>query len=89
MATKQADGFTLKLALVGFLTGGFIGYLYRPSAFIIGQLPFDVVITRGANLKGIEQVFIPLAQASFNHMVALAAIGAACGVILGLLLSKK
>ncbi len=85
----KSTWLTLKLGIVGFIAGGFIGFLYRPSAFIIGQLPFDVVITRGANLKGIDQVLIPLAQTSFNNMMAIAVIGAAIGIIIGLLLTRK
>jgi hypothetical protein len=85
----KSNWLTLKLGIAGFIAGGFIGFLYRPSTFIIGQLPFDVVITRGANLKGIDQVLIPLAQTSFNNMMAIAAIGAAIGIIIGLLLTRK
>lgn len=86
---SKSTWLTLKLGILGFITGGFIGFLYRPSAFIIGQLPFDVVITRGANLKGIDQVLTPLAQTSFNNMMAIASIGAAIGIIIGLLLTRK
>ena len=85
----KSSWLVLKLGIVGFFAGGFIGYLYRPSAFIIGQLPFDVVITRGANLKGVDQVFIPLAQTSFNNMMAIAVIGTAIGIIIGLLITRK
>ncbi len=47
MGMSKSNGLAIKLGIVGFLAGGVIGFLYRPSAFIIGQLPFDVVITRG------------------------------------------
>ena len=89
MAASKSNWLTLKLGIIGFVAGGFIGFLYRPSAFIIGQLPFDVVITRGANLKGVDQVLIPMAQTSFNNMMAIAVIGAAIGIVIGLLLSRK
>jgi len=89
MASKISNWLTMKLGIVGFLAGGFIGFLYRPSAFIIGQLPFSTIITRGANLKGVDQVLIPMAQTSFNNMMAIAVIGAAIGIILGLLFSRK
>jgi len=79
----------LKLGIVGFLAGGLIGFLYRPSALIIGQLPFSTVITRGANLKGVEQMLIPMAQTSFNNMMVAAVIGAAIGIVIGLLFSRK
>jgi len=89
MASKKADLLYLKLGIVGFIAGGFIGFLYRPSALFIGQLPFDVVITRGANLKGFDQVLLPLAQSSFNNMMTVAVIGAAIGIIIGLLITRK
>lgn len=89
MASKNPDLLTLRLGIVGLIAGGLIGFLYRPSALIIGQLPFSTVITRGANLKGVEQVLIPMAQSSFNHIMTIAIIGAAIGITLGLLLSRK
>ncbi|MBN1473572.1 MAG: hypothetical protein JW914_03060 [Syntrophaceae bacterium] len=89
MASKDSGWLTLKLGIVGLITGGLIGFLYRPSALIIGQLPFSTVITRGANLKGVEQVLVPMAQSSFNNMMTIAVIGAAIGITLGLLLSRK
>jgi hypothetical protein len=76
MGSKKSNGLAVKLGIIGFIAGGVIGFLYRPSALIIGQLPFDTVITRGANLKGVDQVLIPLAQSSFNNMLAAAVIGA-------------
>lgn len=89
MASKYSGWLTLKLGTVGLIAGGLIGFSYRPSALIIGQLPFGTVITRGANLKGVEQVLIPIAQSSFNYMMTIAVIGAAIGITLGLLLSRK
>jgi hypothetical protein len=62
MSSKKSNGLAIKLGIVGFVAGGVLGFLYRPSAFLIGQLPFDVVITRGANLKGMDQVLISMAQ---------------------------
>ncbi|HNT90928.1 MAG: hypothetical protein WBK44_03860 [Smithellaceae bacterium] len=89
MASRISDWLALKLGIVGFLAGGLIGFLYRPSALIIGQLPFSTVITRGANLKGVEQMLIPMAQTSFNNMMVAAVIGAAIGIVIGLLFSRK
>ncbi len=89
MASKNPDLLTLRLGIVGLITGGLIGFLYRPSALIIGQLPFSTVITRGANLKGVEQMLIPMAQTSFNNMMVAAVIGAAIGIVIGLLFSRK
>ena len=42
--------FKIGIGIVGFLIGGFVGFLARPSAFLTGQLPFEHVISRGANL---------------------------------------
>jgi len=89
MSSKKSNSLAIQLGIVGFVAGGVLGFLYRPSAFLIGQLPFDVVITRGANLKGMDQVLIPLAQSSFNNMLTIAAVGAAVGILAGILLSKR
>ena len=89
MASRISDWLALKLGIVGFLAGSLIGFLYRPSALIIGQLPFSTVITRGANLKGVEQMLIPMAQTSFNNMMVAAVIGADIGIVIGLLFSRK
>lgn len=89
MSSGKSSGLAVKLGIVGFIAGGVLGFLYRPSAILIGQLPIDVVITRGANLKGVDQVLIPLAQSSFNNMVAIAVVGAVIGIVAGLLMSKR
>ena len=89
MSPKKSNSLAIQLGIVGFVAGGVLGFLYRPSAFLIGQLPFDVVITRGANLKGMDQVLIPLAQSSFNNMLTIAVVGAVIGIVAGILLSKR
>ena len=89
MSSKKSNSLAIQLGIVGFVAGGVLGFLYRPSAFLIGQLPFDVVIIRGANLKGMDQVLIPLAQSSFNNMLTIAFVGAVIGIVAGILLSKK
>ena len=88
MSSKKSNVLAIKLGIVGFAAGGVLGFLYRPSAFLIGQLPFDVVITRGANLKGLDQVLISMAQTSFNNMAAAAIAGSVIGIVVGLLMSK-
>ncbi len=77
------------LIVVGLLVGGFVGFQLRPSAFLVGQLPFETVITRGANLKGLDALLISTAQTSFNYMLAGAALGAACGLAVALLTSRR
>ena len=74
---------------IGILVGGFLGFLMRPSVFLIGQLPFGTVITRGSALSGIDQLLVPTAQQSFNVMVLGALIGAAVGFGLSRLLPKS
>jgi hypothetical protein len=73
----------------GFLAGAFIGYVYRPSAFLIGQLPFKHVISRGTTLKGIDQVYIAFAEKSFNYLLAGGIMGAILGIIAVLLYKGK
>ena len=80
-------GIGLMLA-VGFVLGGFIGFLMRPSVMLIGQLPLGTVITRGSALSGLEQLAVPAAQQSFNVMVTGALIGAAGGFGLSRVLAK-
>jgi hypothetical protein len=64
---------------IGFLVGGFIGFLARPSGFLVGQLPFETVITRGIYLKGMDQILVPLAQRSFDTMLISTIIGTIVG----------
>ena len=89
MSSKKSKSLVVPFCVIGFFIGGIIGFLYRPSAFLIGQLPFEDVITRGANLKGVHQVLISMAQTSFNNMLAIALIGALIGIAAGYLLSKR
>lgn len=77
------------IGLAGCLAGGFIGFLLRPSAFMIGQLPFQHVITRGGSLQGVERVFLSLARESFNTMVIGAAIGLFAGIVIGYFIGRK
>ena len=80
-----------------FLVGGLIGFLLRPEAPFVGQLSFITVITRGANLSGMDAFLVPVAQTSFNYMVAGAfllgmvgaAVGGTLGFGIGFLLSKR
>jgi hypothetical protein len=74
--------------LCGFLLGAGVGYLYRPSAFLVGQLPFRHVITRGASLKGFDQVYLEVAQRSFDYLLVGGFLGAALGIVAALLLRK-
>jgi len=77
------------LAVCGFFAGGALGYLCRPSAMLIGQLPFSVVITRGATLEGLDTLLVGVAQKSFNSMVIGAIVGAVLLGVLGALLPTE
>ena len=76
------------LAVAGFLVGALVGYLYRPPAFLIGQLPFDIVISRGTSLKGFDQMYIPVAETSFNYLLGGGVAGAIAGILASLALKK-
>jgi hypothetical protein len=89
MRSKKSSNLAIKLGIIGFIAGGVVGFLYRPQALIIGQLPFETVITRGANLKGMDQMLIPLAQSSFNNMFVAAVIGTVIGIVVGYMMEKR
>jgi len=70
-----------KLTIAGLLIGGFVGFLLRPSVPLVGQLPFTTVITRGANLRGLDQLLLGHARTSFNYLIAGMILGAIVGLI--------
>jgi hypothetical protein len=78
-----------KLAIVGLLIGGAVGFLLRPSVPLMGQLPFTTVITRGANLRGLDQLLLGDARSSFNYVVAGVVLGTLVGLIAALALEKS
>jgi hypothetical protein len=65
--------------VMGTVLGGLVGFLLRPSAMLVGPLPFGTVLLRGSDLRGVEMLLVPLAQRSFNMMIAGAIIGAVVG----------
>ena len=71
----DVTGLTILIAVLGALVGGLLGFLFRPSAPMIGQLPFGAVITRGGDLKGIGSLLKPTAEVSFNYALGGAIIG--------------
>jgi hypothetical protein len=78
-----------KLALAGLLIGGVVGFLLRPSVPLLGQLPFTTVITRGANLRGLDQLLLGYARSSFNYLVAGIVLGAVVGLIASIPIEKS
>jgi len=75
--------------LIGFLVGAFIGYLLRPAAPFVGQLPFGTVITRGSNLEGLDQLLVSTAESSFNYMLIGAIIGCVGLILITSALSRN
>ena len=69
--------------------GGLLGFLLRPAAPMIGQLPLQVVVTAGSKLQGFELMLRPLAERSFGVLLAGVIIGAAIGVVIGLLVARQ
>jgi hypothetical protein len=78
-----------KLLLAGLAVGGLVGFLLRPSVPLMGQLPFITVISRGANLRGLDQLLTGYARTSFNYLVAGIIVGAVIGMILGFVLPRQ
>lgn len=85
----NSKGALIGIGAVGCLAGGFVGFLLRPSAFMVGQLPFKHVITRGESLQGVERVFMSLAQESFNVMLTGAIIGLVAGLVIGYFTGRR
>jgi hypothetical protein len=74
--------------LGGFLLGAGAGYFFRPSAFLVGQLPFRHVITRGTSLKGFDQVYLEVAQRSFDYLLVGGLLGAGVGIVAAFFILK-
>ncbi len=85
----KSKGAIIGIGAAGCLAGGFVGFLLRPSAFLVGQLPFQHVITRGESLQGVERVMMALARDSFNIMLSGAAVGLLAGAVIGYFIGKK
>jgi len=73
----------------GVLLGGVVGFLLRPSLPLVGQLPFTTVVTRGANLEGLDQFLLGYARTSFNYLIAGVVLGAVVGLIAAFVLSMQ
>jgi len=77
------------ICVIGIIIGASIGYFYRPPAILTGQLPFGVVITRGGNLKGLDQIYLDVAKTSFNYLLIGGIVGGILGAIVGMKISNK
>ena len=80
MVSQTRNGRALALISALGAFGAFIGFLLRPSVTLVGQLPFSVVITRGSQLRGLDQILVSAAETSFNYVLA----GFLLGVVVGL-----
>jgi hypothetical protein len=79
-ANRAARYFGIFWPGAGFLVGAWIGYLLRPSAFLVGQLPLEIVITGGTQLSGLDSILVPLARQSLGMLIAGGVIGAGAGL---------
>jgi hypothetical protein len=79
----------IKLSTVGLLIGGVVGFLLRPSVPLMGQLSFSTVITRGANLHGLDQLLVGYARTSLNYLIAGTLLGAVIGLIAAVFMSSQ
>ncbi len=73
------------------LLGALLGFLVRPSAPEVGQLPFSSVIVRGATgpFDEPDPVLVAVAQSSFNMLVAGAILGLAIGFGLSVMAARR
>ena len=89
--TPQFNKSSMKsiLTIVGVSIGSVVGFLVRPSVPFMGQLPFSTVITRGANLRGLDQLLLGYARTSFNYLIAGMIVGAVVGLIAAFAASRQ
>jgi ABC-type nitrate/sulfonate/bicarbonate transport system permease component len=78
-----------RLVIAGILMGGVVGFLLRPTVPLMGQLPFTTVISRGANLQGLDQLLVGYARTSFNYLLAGLIFGAVIGLVVSFVMDKS
>jgi hypothetical protein len=76
---REELGGTAGFGIAGAVIGAVLGFLFRPSVPLIGQLPIETVLSRGSNLNGMDMILRPVAEESFNYVVIGAILG---GVIM-------
>jgi len=67
------------LAFAGLLVGLAGGLLTRPSVPLLGQLPIETVLTRGAALQGMDMLLKSTAEQSFNWALTFVLVSTAFG----------
>jgi hypothetical protein len=75
----MARGQNGLLPITGLLGGAVGGYLSRPDMVFVGKLPLSMVVSRGIFLDHFDKVYLPVAQASFDHMATCAFLGLILG----------
>lgn len=66
---KMKEGSLVGFAGAGAFVGALLGFLFRPSVPLIGQLPLGTVLSRGSNLSGMDMILRPVAEESFNYVI--------------------
>jgi hypothetical protein len=74
-----AEGAALLPLVLGAALGFVIGYLLRPSVLLVGQLPFEIVITGGSQLSGLDGILVPAARQSLGMVIGGALLGGVAG----------
>ena len=82
-------GLAIRLAAIFAAAGTVTAFLLRPADVFGHQLPLSVVLTRGSDLHGLNRLLIPLAERSFNEMMAGLILGAILGAVVGALLARR
>jgi Na+-transporting methylmalonyl-CoA/oxaloacetate decarboxylase beta subunit len=83
---RSSFGQLIRFGFYGAFLGTLIGFLIRPSAPVVGQLPLANVLSRGVD---ISQLLTPVAQTSFNYLLTGLILGLLVGALAGHLLSKQ
>ena len=78
-----------RLAIAGLIIGSVVGFLLRPNVPLVGQLPLTTVISRGVNLRGLDQLLLGYARTSFNYLVAGMVVGTVVGLIAAFAISSQ
>jgi hypothetical protein len=50
---------------------------------MMGQLPFETVVTAGSNLQGVDELLKPLAQRSLKYLAIGVVLGGIAGFVIG------
>ncbi len=85
---RTSGGRTVPV-VAGVVLGLVVSFLLRPSVPLTGQLPLGIVLTRGATLRDLDALLIPVAQQSFNYLLAGGVVGGVGGLLFAQFFSRK